>query len=245
MKPSEQTSHENTTGFDGITAAVIVVIAAVVCFIAKATKKKPAAIPDRITGRLPGKPKSREVIKALDAICLVVGHPTEKTPTSISDGITGTPLGTAIKVLEAICIVAVVADAAENSPTLHCYILRKLHLERCKAVENPALHSATDNTAVPEFRGALLSWLATVASDYWPEPSRAHVNCGCAAFERRSVKTATPSHYSPPSSPPPPKLRCRHCNSTSNVVPDIGNPREGLCQDCYADLDSHVGVIHG
>jgi hypothetical protein len=143
------------------------------------------------------------------------------------------------------------AQAIEKNPTLPCYICRKLYQEKCReALQNSALFallSITDNNAVPDFRGAMLSWLATIASDYWPELSCPYVNCGCAAaaFERRSAKTVTPSQYFPPSSPLPPKLRCLHCNSTSDVPPAIGNPRQGLCLGRYADLDSHVGVIYG
>jgi hypothetical protein len=114
-----------------------------------------------------------------------------------------------------------------------------------KAYENlpPRAKPPQDQPELPSAMKRQREWLATVASDYWPELSRRHVNCGCAAvgFSRCSAKTVTPSLYSPP----PPKLRCLHCNSTNNVLPVIGNRWQGLCLSCYADLDSRVGVIHG
>jgi hypothetical protein len=99
-----------------------------------------------------------------------------------------------VKCAVALAVVYVVAEAVEKSPTLPYYICRKLYQEKCrKILETFALSvpSATDDNAVAEFPRALLSWLATIASDYWLELSCVNVSCGCAAaaFERRSART--------------------------------------------------------
>lgn len=142
---------------------------------------------------------------------------------------------TALKIAEGI------VEAVEKKPTLVCYICRKIWQAKCRnAFDKAATPSRVDDNELPDFVGALLSWLVTVSSDDWPEPSCLCFNCRCVAL-RRSAKTVTPSPKLTPSLIPT-VSKCSVCRSAQHVYPDVTDPRRSLCMSCYERLDARVGI---